>query len=416
VRRPSLNGHRVQRVEEAFSSLPQRYLRSETQLQATYEIRFDDLDRAWQVEVSGDSCEVADSPDGKPDTVIHTDAATWLALRDGRLSGLDAFAEKRLWAEGNLDLALAFEGMFALPGDRPPRVRVHEVAAGGHQISTLSSGKGEQAVLLLHGLGGTKSSFFRTVSALAPHHTVHALDLPGFGASSKPAGAPYNAEWMAGTVLEFMDAMDIHHAHIVGNSMGGRVAIELGLLAPERVTSLSLLAPALAWRRRRPLLPFVRLLRPELAAIPHPLLAQIVREQLKHLFAEPEKIDPRLIETGTEDFCRAYRSRNARIAFYAAARNIYLDDPFGDEGLWTRLGTLRPPALFVWGDSDTLVPAAFERHVAEVLPDARQVVLKDCGHVPMIELPKRTHALIRQQISAHADLGSSLRRWARRAA
>ena len=416
MRRPSLNGYRRGKVEAAFASLPERYLGSEQGFKATYEVRLDDLGRAWQIAVDADACEVSDEPGAKPDTVIHTDAATWLALRDGRRTGLDAFAERRLWAEGNLDLALAFEGMFALPGDRPPRVRVHEVASGSQRISTLSSGDGEETVLLLHGLGGTKSSFFGTVSALATGHAVHAVDFPGFGASTKPAGAPYNAEWMAGTVLEFMNAMDIHRAHVVGNSMGGRVALELGLLAPERVTSLSLLAPALAWRRRRAFWPIVRLLRPELAAIPHPLLAQIVREQVKSLFCDPDRIDPNLIAGGAEDFCRSYRSRNARIAFFAAARNIYLDAPFGDEGLWTRLGSLRPPALFVWGDHDGLVPAAFERHVAEVLPDARQTVLERCGHVPMIELPAVTHRLIRRHIGTHADLGSSVFRWRMRAA
>ena len=90
----------------------------------------------------------------------------------------------------------------------------------------------------------------------------------------------------------------------------------------------------------------------------------------------------------SNEFCRTYRSRSARIAFFAALRNIYLDAPHGGSGLWTRLTTLLPPALFVWGDSDRLVPAGFSRHVARAVPSARQVILPECGHVPQVELAR----------------------------
>ena len=103
-----------------------------------------------------------------------------------------------------------------------------------------------------------------------------------------------------------------------------------------------------------------------------------------------------------DEFCRTYRSRSARIAFFAALRNIYLDAPHGGSGLWTRLTTLLPPALFVWGDSDRLVPAGFSRHVARAVPSARQVILPECGHVPQVELADRTNALIRRHIAGSA--------------
>ena len=87
-------------------------------------------------------------------------------------------------------------------------------------------------MLLLHGLGATKSSFFDTAAALSRRYTVHALDLPGFGGSSKPSTAPYGARYAARAVIGTMDALDIARAHLVGNSMGGRVAIEVGLERP----------------------------------------------------------------------------------------------------------------------------------------------------------------------------------------
>jgi pimeloyl-ACP methyl ester carboxylesterase len=207
-----------------------------------------------------------------------------------------------------------------------------------------------------------------------------------------------------------MDAMAIERAHLVGNSMGGRIAVELALMEPERAGTLSLLAPALAFRRRRELVPLVKLIRPELAAIPHPVRAARVREQFWSLFARPERLDPAAADIAADEFCRTYRSRSARIAFFAAARNIYLDAPDGEGGLWARLAGLGPPALFIWGDRDRLVPAAFSRRVAAVLPHARQVVLNECGHVPQVELPERANGLIRDQVMRHSVVSARNRR------
>ena len=395
----SLQAQRVRRVEEAFASLPLRYLGAEPGFDAIFQVRLGDVGRTWEVRTRGERCEVRPSPVREPNVVIGTDAATWLALREGRLSGLDAFAQRRLYARGNLDLALGFEGLFQLPGGRPPLLRVIEAQTRDGTISSLISGHGPEHVICLHGLGSNKTSFFETISTLAPGHTVHAIDLPGFGSSSKPARASYDASYFARSVLGYMDAMAIERAHLVGNSMGGRIAVELALTEPERAETLSLLAPALAFRRRRELVPLVRLIRPELAAIPHPLRAGRVREQFWSLFARPERLDPAAADIAADEFCRTYRSRSARIAFFAAARNIYLDAPDGEGGVWARLAGLRPPALFIWGDRDRLVPAAFSRRVAGVLPHARQVVLNECGHVPQVELPDRANGLIRDQVT-----------------
>jgi pimeloyl-ACP methyl ester carboxylesterase len=349
---------------------------------------------------------VRPSPARDPDVIIGTDAATWVALREGRLSGLDAFAQRRLYARGDLDLALGFEGLFELPGGRPPLLRVTDVEIRGARIRSLISGEGPDQVICLHGLGSNKASFFETVSALAPDHTVHAIDLPGFGGSSKPARGAYDAPYFARAVLDYMDAMGIDEAHVVGNSMGGRIALEVALGDPDRTLSISALTPALAFRKRRELVPLVRLVRPELAAIPHPIRAASVRAQFWGLFARPERLDPAAAEIAADEFCRTYRSRSARIAFFAALRNIYLDAPHGERGLWTRLADLRSPSLFVWGDSDRLVPAGFSRHVAEVVPSARQVVLPECGHVPQVELADRTNSLIRDHVAATAAASS----------
>ena len=331
--------------------------------------------------------------------VIGTDAATWLALREGRLSGLDAFSQRRLYARGDLDLALGFEGLFRLPGGRDPLLRITDVETAARADHDADRRRRAEQVICLHGLGSNKASFFETVAALDADYTVHALDLPGFGASDKPARGGYDAPWFASAVRSYMDALGIERAHLIGNSMGGRVAIEVAFDSPERVSSLSLLAPALAFRRRQ-LAPLVKLLRPELAVIPHSLREALVRGQFWSLFAQPERLDPAAADVAVDEFCRIYRSRAARVAFFAAARNIYLDEPHGEQGFYARLAKLEPPALFVWGDSDRIIPAGFSRHVAAALPSADQVILTDCGHVPQVELPEQTNRLIAQRIAS----------------
>ena len=73
---------------------------------------------------------------------------------------------------------------------------------------------------------------------------------------------------------------------------------------------------------------------------------------------------------GIDEFLRSYITPSGRAAFYAAARNIYLEEPRGPHGLWTRLPQLRPEALFVWGRKDKIVPIGFARHVREEVPQA----------------------------------------------
>ncbi|HKG35845.1 MAG TPA: alpha/beta fold hydrolase [Solirubrobacterales bacterium] len=401
---------RLRRVEEAFASLPERYLGAEEDYGAVVHVRLEDIGRSWEVDLAPATCKVRTPPCRRADVIIGTDTATWLALREGRLSGLDAFQRRRAWARGNIDDAVGFEGRFRLPDDRPPLLRIHDVRVKGACISSLTAGRGSEHVILIHGLGGAKSSFYETVAALTPDYTVHAIDLPGFGSSSKPVRGAYDAGFFARHVIRFMDALSIDRAHLVGNSMGGRVSIEVGLEAPSRVRSLSLLAPSMAWLRGREWSPLVRLLRPELAALPHMLSAGQVRSRFWAMISRPERLDPVVGDIASDEFVRTYRSRMARVAFYKAARNIYLERPHGDKGFWTRLERLSPPALFVWGADDRLVPARFSRHVEAILPQARQAVFGECGHVPQVELPEQTHDLVREFIESASGTAGRMQR------
>ncbi len=384
---------RLDEAETGFRSLPDRYLGADPGFDATYHIKLCDLGHTWEVRCTRHAALVRKGASRRrPDVTIATDARTWARLRCGELSGVEAFQRRLLEVSGNLDYAVAFEGMFRLPGGRPPLLQIHDIPVGRQRISTLTMGKGAD-VLLLHGLGGTRASLFETAGALSGRYRVHVPDLPGFGSSSKPALGPYNARWFAEVMLGLMDELGIDSAHLVGNSMGGRVAIEIGLRAPQRVTAVGLLCPAVAWIKRG-FHPIVRLLRPEFGLLPHGFRRSVVAAQFWSIFHNRDVIDPAVGELMVDEFRRIYHSAGARYAFLASARNIYLEAPFGPRGFYPRLAELSVPALFVWGDHDNLVPPAFGRHVSDWLPAAQQVTIPQCGHVPQVERPEETNELL----------------------
>jgi pimeloyl-ACP methyl ester carboxylesterase len=395
-------------VQEAFRSLPDRYLGADPGFDASYHIKLCDLGRTWEVQCSRHAARVrSGASQATPDVTITTDSDTWMRLRAGEFSGIEAFQRRLLSVRGNLDHAVAFEGLFRLPGDRPPLLQIHDIPVGRHRISTLTMGAGPD-VLLIHGLGGTRASFFETAATLSSRYRVHAPDLPGFGSSSKPATGAYNARWFAEIMLGLMDELRIKRAHVVGNSMGGRVAIEIGLMAPERVDAVALLCPAVAWVRRG-LHPIVRLLRPEFGLLPHGFRRSMVAAQFWSIFYDRDVLDPSVGDLMVDEFRRIYHTAGARYAFLASARNIYLEAPFGARGFYPRLAGLTPPALFVWGSHDRLVPAGFGRHVRNWLPSAEQTTIQNCGHVPQVERSDETNGLL-LQFFAQAQREATARR------
>ncbi len=380
-------------MESAFRTLPERYLGAEPGFDATYHVRLGDVGHTWEVRCTTHGARVRKGvTNRRPDVVIGTDADTWLRLRWGELSGVEAFSQRLLYARGNIDYAVGFEGLFRLPDGRPPLMRVHEVRTRGARVSTLTIGEGAD-VLLIHGLGGAKSSFFDTAASLGKRYRVHALDLPGFGSSTKPLSYEYTARGFSKTVVDVMDALGIERAHLVGNSMGGRVSIEVGLRHPERVRGLALLCPAVAFIRRE-YHPIVRLLRPEFGILPHRLARRMVEGQFWSLFCDPDAVDPSVADVAVDEFQRIYGSAGARFAFLSSARNIYLDKPFGRGGFYPRLSELGAPTVFVWGTHDTLIPPAFKRHVEKWLPRAEQIVFESCGHVPQVERPDQVNGIL----------------------
>ena len=240
--------------------------------------------------------------------------------------GMNAFRRGRLRIRDDLHLGVGF--LAATSGSTDPaRLEMARVRTALGYIAVARAGDPDaQPVVMLHGLGGTKGSFLPTVAALADSYRMLAIDLPGFGDSVKPVGAAYDPRFFAKAVCGFLDACGIERAHLIGNSMGGRVALEVGFRHPDRVERIVGLAPALAWLRERRWALLVKALRPELGLLqiaPRPVVEEFARR-----FVPGGREGWSAV--GVDEFLRAYLTPRGRAAFYAALRNIYLDEPEGD--------------------------------------------------------------------------------------
>src|SRR5688572_5199241 len=188
----------------------------------------------WTLRLDGGRLTVGIGGVDRPDAVISSDAETLVQINSGRITGSEAFLDGRVTVRGNLGLALRLESMFEPLYPRPtdaPEDRT--VWVDRMPVSILEAGRGDP-VLLLHGLGATKASFLPTLMALSKDHRVIAPDLLGHGDTAKPL-VRYDAPTFARFVLSLMDALQIDRADLVGNSMGGRISIEVAMTTPDRV-------------------------------------------------------------------------------------------------------------------------------------------------------------------------------------
>jgi pimeloyl-ACP methyl ester carboxylesterase/putative sterol carrier protein len=372
----------------AVERLPERFRGGDTHLSGIrFRIHLGRIRR--DVLIDRDSCEVVSSNEHEPDVEIRTDPETWLAMYAGKLSGIEAFGRRRLTMRGSIEKSLQFETLFERPDEGGLRYSLEIIENGAINVSALMAGSPDRPpLLLLHGLAATKASWLTVVPQLAKRHRVIALDLPGFGRSSKPRGA-YDAPWFADQVRGVLDALSIDRAFLAGNSMGGRVAMETAMRHPERVEAIACLCPAAAFNRR-PALWLVKLLRPELGMVASRLPRDRIRDAQHRLFADPSCIHESWYDAAIDDFLDTWRSPRSRRAFFTALRNIYLDEPEGENGFWTRLRKMEAPALFFYGECDELITHHFARKIASTLPKAKVLVWEKCGHVPQIEFPDRT--------------------------
>jgi pimeloyl-ACP methyl ester carboxylesterase len=354
----------------------------------------------WTVDIENGRASARRGGPAHPTTTVRATLPVLTDVASGQRSGVQAFLDGALTVRGNLALALQLDGLFG--GDTPDDSRTYtrSVNAGGIETFYLEAGPVDAPpVVLVHGLGATNASMLPLIPALSKDFRVLAPDLPGHG-GTQATNAAHAARFLGDWLLAFLRETCERPAVLVGNSLGGRTALEAALNSPYEVRGLVLLCPAVAFRRLRQLVPFVRLVPDEIAALPVRVPRRMAMRGLRGLFADPSRLPEAWYDAAIDEFVRVVTIRPNRLAIFSALRNVYLDEPFGESGFWDRLPTLKPPALFIWGDKDVLVPPGFARFVDEALPAGRSVVLEDCGHVPQFEHAEQTATLTRDFIAA----------------
>jgi pimeloyl-ACP methyl ester carboxylesterase len=204
------------------------------------------------------------------------------------------------------------------------------------------------------------------------------VDLPGFGRTPAPDELLTPAV-LAAPVVELARSLEKPPV-VLGFSLGGRVAIEAALTAPEAFRGAVLVAPYLPWRRYRWAFPLGQLLSPRLAErVPLQLAWPLLRRGA-HALERNEKIEDDWLARASVRVMYYLSCPATRAAFVSASRGLALDRAFGPTGTWTRLADLLVPAAFVWGGRDRLIPAHHAERVADLLPNAHHLVVPCSGH------------------------------------
>jgi pimeloyl-ACP methyl ester carboxylesterase len=255
----------------------------------------------------------------------------------------------------------------------PLPVTKRDVVVDGIRLHVAEAGEGP-ALVLLHGLSATHVNWEHTIRAFAPRWRVIAPDLPGHGRSAKP-DAPYTIDFYAGVVRSLGRELGVRQAVVIGNSLGGQIAVEIGLAYPAWTRALVLAAPAggfaAAIRGTRWAIGAVT--GPRLLRLALPLaLERCFHDRSSAACAERRRVlAERLAHEDYPSFARAVvRSLDASLA--AGSQPVH---------------RLTQPVLLVWGREDRLMTLMRSRRMLREVPHARLAVLERCGHLPMLEQP-----------------------------
>lgn len=233
----------------------------------------------------------------------------------------------------------------------------------------LRQGEGGEPVVLLHGFGGDLNNWLFNAEPLSGSRAVYALDFPGHGGSVKEARDLVDA------LRSFLDSQDISRAHLVGHSMGGLVAGELAASDPDRVLSLTLIAPVG--------------LGPEITMeYIDGFVDAGSRKQLKPvlqmLFADPDLVQRSMVD----DVLKYKRLDGVQAALTELRDRLFAD---GRQARSLDLSGYSGPTLVIWGARDAIIPAAHAEHA----PSGAEVkVLDGVGHSPHMEAANEVNRLL----------------------
>jgi len=254
----------------------------------------------------------------------------------------------------------------------------------GGTLRYAKRGEGAPPVILIHGFGGDLDNWLFNIDALAEAATVYAIDLPGHGQSAKKLADPTIAG-LAKAVLEFMDAVGIDGAHLVGHSMGGAIAIRAALDAPSRVKSLALICPAGVG--------------PEINRdYVHGFVSASSRRDLKPvlelLFADKTLVSRQMVENLLK-----YKRIDGVQEILRSLSQALVENPEAQARLLAARKALKVPAAVVWGREDRILPVA---QATALGARARVDVIDGAGHMVQMEAASRVNAILKDHLVASA--------------
>lgn len=282
-------------------------------------------------------------------------------------------------------VALALVAYFVLPSllyklsidseRKAAGLRQKTVLVGDHEIAYLEGGEGE-AIIMVHGYTASKDNWTNFAKFTTPGFRVIALDLPGFGDSTYLENTSYSIAEQAKRLNQFAEAMGLQRFHIVGNSMGGGIAARYAVMFPEKVITLGLF-DTLGVRSPVPSEMEQRISRGE----PNPLIVGSVEEfdkVIHFVFYTPPDIPGFVIKLLVKD-AQKHMASNERIG------NQILSELYALEPDLPKITTR---TLVLWGDQDRVLDVSSVQVFKSGLPNCTAVIMKDCGHVPMVERPQ----------------------------
>jgi pimeloyl-ACP methyl ester carboxylesterase len=286
-------------------------------------------------------------------------------------------------------------------GDAPPPWPARRVTIGGamlHVRDTPATTPDAEPAVYVHGLGGSSQNFTDVAGLLADRLDGQAVDLPGFGYSDP--SPRYSIQAFAATLIAYLEHAGRGAVHLVGNSLGGSIAVRAAALRPDLVRTLTLISPAMPFLNPRrtahgPFLPLLALPKAERIfawGMARLTVEQMTDQVLEACFGDTSKASAQRRAEAEAEIRLRYTTAHYPRAYLATLRGLvssflraYLP---GSNSQWRLAAQIPAPTLVIGGLDDKLVDPRVPAQVARLVPDSRLLILPRVGHVAQMEVPR----------------------------
>jgi Predicted hydrolases or acyltransferases (alpha/beta hydrolase superfamily) len=292
----------------------------------------------------------------------------------------------------------------------PPRKTLHSgfTELGSLRIHHTYGGRGSP-VLFIHGLGSSGYIEWRfNLEAASDQHRVYAPDLPGFGRSEKPR-ARYGVPYFTRFIERYMQARALRSAAVVGASLGGRIALELALENPRRVSKL-VLVNTLGFGRPKVHVSYGLVTIPRLGEAVmnvardalHWAPSEMIRSVAGRLTGASHDLKRTMDDAYLDNLRELYAAEGYHDAYLATVRSLVAPKALfgGHHDVTKRLNELKVPVQLIWGADDPLFPVAHAARAHALIPNSKLSILEGAGHTPQAERPEEFNRVLRKFLDA----------------